>query len=95
MISRMMMAEGNLLMLNEPTDHLDLESITALNNSLINFPGNIIVTTHDHHFAQTVGNRIIEITPNGVIDQLKTLDEYFADEQITALRKEMNDAVLV
>lgn len=86
MISRMMMAEANVLMLDEPTNHLDLESITAFNNALINFPGTVIVTTHDHQFAQTVANRIIEIGPNGMIDSLKTLDEYYADEGIKAQR---------
>jgi ATPase subunit of ABC transporter with duplicated ATPase domains len=90
MISRMMMAGGNLLMLDEPTNHLDLESITALNNALINFPGNIIFTSHDHQFVQTVANRIIEISPNGMIDQLKTLDDYLADEKITTMRKELH-----
>jgi len=89
MVSKMMMKEANFLMLDEPTNHLDLESITAFNNSLINFPGTVLFTTHDHHFAQTVANRIIELTPKGTIDKLKTLDEYLADKQIKELRKEM------
>ena len=89
MISRMMMKEGNLLMLNEPTNHLDLESITAFNNALINFPGNMIFTSHDHQFVQTVANRIIELTPSGIIDRLKTFDEYLEDADIKAAREEM------
>ena len=93
MISRMMMAGGNLLLLDEPTNHLDLESITALNNALINFPGNVIFTSHDHQFVETVANRIIEISPNGMIDQLKTLDEYLADDKIAGMRKELNTEV--
>jgi ATPase subunit of ABC transporter with duplicated ATPase domains len=89
MISRMMLTQGNLLMLDEPTNHLDLESITALNNALINYDGTVVFTSHDHQFIQTVANRVIEITPNGMIDQLKTLDEYLADERIKGLREEM------
>ncbi|MBT8231488.1 MAG: ABC-F family ATP-binding cassette domain-containing protein, partial [Saprospiraceae bacterium] len=95
MISRMMLNQGNLLMLDEPTNHLDLESITALNNALINYAGTVIFTSHDHQFVQTVANRIIEITPNGMIDQLKTLDEYLVDERIKGLREEMYQGVLV
>ncbi len=93
MLSRMMMAEANVLMLDEPTNHLDMESIIALNNALINFNGNIIFSTHDHHFAQTVANRIIEITPTGMIDQLKTLDAYLEDPEIKGMRTLMYDAV--
>ena len=89
MISRMMMKQANLLLIDEPTSHLDLESITAFNNALINFAGTMLFTTHDHHFMQTVANRIIEITPNGVIDKLKTIDEYLADPVIKEQRKEM------
>ncbi|NND07163.1 MAG: ATP-binding cassette domain-containing protein [Saprospiraceae bacterium] len=89
MISRMMMAEANLIMLDEPTNHLDLESITAFNNALINYQGTLLFSSHDHQFIQTVANRIIELTPNGIIDQLKTLDEYLADQQIQELRTEM------
>ncbi|MDH3651949.1 MAG: ATP-binding cassette domain-containing protein [Saprospiraceae bacterium] len=95
MISRMMMAEGNFLLLNEPTNHLDLESIIAFNNALVSFPGNVIFTSHDHQFIQTVANRIIEITPNGIIDRLKTLDEYLADPGIKEARQELYNAVLV
>lgn len=90
MISRMMMKQANLLMLDEPTNHLDLESIIAFNNALIKFPGTIIFTSHDHQFVQTVANRIIEITPAGIIDRLKSLDDYLADEQIHAKREQMH-----
>jgi ATPase subunit of ABC transporter with duplicated ATPase domains len=89
MVSRMMMKQANLLMLDEPTNHLDLESITAFNNSLINYSGTILFTTHDLHFMQTVANRIIEITPNGILDKLKTIEEYLADPVIKEQRKEM------
>ncbi len=95
MISRMMMKEANLLMIDEPTNHLDLESITAFNNALINFTGTVLFTTHDHHFAQTVANRIIEITPNGVLDKLKTIDEYLSDEAIKADRLSRYTPVMV
>lgn len=89
MLSRMMMAKGNLLLLDEPTNHLDLETITALNNSMINFNGNIIFTSHDHTFTQSVANRIIEIGPKGYIDSLKTFDEYMADAGIAEKRADI------
>lgn len=89
MLSKMMLAEANFLMLDEPTNHLDLESITALNNSLINFPGTVLFTSHDHEFVQTVANRIIEIGPNGYIDRMKTYDEYVADDKIAELRAQL------
>ncbi|WDF66568.1 ABC-F family ATP-binding cassette domain-containing protein [Flavobacterium sp. KACC 22763] len=89
MLSRMMMERANVLMLDEPTNHLDLESITAFNNSLKNFKGSVIFTTHDHEFAQTVGNRIVELTPNGVIDRYMTFDEYLDDDKIQEQRKKM------
>ncbi|WP_396138391.1 ABC-F family ATP-binding cassette domain-containing protein [Flavobacterium sp.] len=89
MLSRMMMIRANVLMLDEPTNHLDLESITAFNNSLNNFKGSILFTTHDHEFAQTVGNRILELTPNGSIDRYMTFDEYLEDEKIKELRQKM------
>ncbi|RZJ50282.1 MAG: ATP-binding cassette domain-containing protein [Flavobacterium sp.] len=89
MLSRMMMERANILMLDEPTNHLDLESITAFNNSLKNFKGSVIFTTHDHEFAQTVGNRVVELTPNGVIDRYMTFDEYLDDEKIQEQRKKM------
>ena len=89
MLSRMMMIRANVLMLDEPTNHLDLESITAFNNSLKNFKGSVLFTTHDHEFAQTVANRVLEITPNGVIDRYMTFDEYLEDEKIQEMRKKM------
>ena len=89
MLSRMMMQRANVLMIDEPTNHLDLESITAFNNSLKNFKGSIIFTTHDHEFAQTVGNRVIELTPKGVIDRYMTFDEYLDDEKVQELRVKM------
>jgi ATPase subunit of ABC transporter with duplicated ATPase domains len=89
MLSRMMMLRANVLMLDEPTNHLDLESITAFNNSLKNFKGSVLFTTHDHEFAQTVANRVLEITPNGVIDRYMTFDEYLDDEKIQEQRKKM------
>ncbi|WP_339753520.1 ABC-F family ATP-binding cassette domain-containing protein [uncultured Winogradskyella sp.] len=89
MLSRMMMVRANVLMLDEPTNHLDLESITAFNNSLKNFKGTILFTTHDHEFAQTVGNRIIELTPSGVIDRYMTFDEYMSDKKIKEQREKM------
>jgi ATPase subunit of ABC transporter with duplicated ATPase domains len=78
MISRMMLAGANLLILDEPTNHLDLESITAFNNALIDFPGTVLFTSHDHEFTQTVANRIVELTPNGCIDKLSSYDEYIS-----------------
>ena len=76
MLSQMMLAGSNVLLLDPPTNHLDLESITALNNGLIDFKGNVLFTSHDHQFIQTIANRIIEITPDGVIDRMSTFDEY-------------------
>ena len=89
MLSRMMMIRANVLMLDEPTNHLDLESITAFNNSLKNFKGSVLFTTHDHEFAQTVANRVLELTPNGAIDRYMTFDEYLDDDKIKELRKKM------
>ena len=89
MLSRMMMLRANVLMLDEPTNHLDLESITAFNNSLKNFKGTILLTTHDHEFVNTVANRIIELTPNGVIDRYLSFDEYMSDKSIKAQREKM------
>ena len=92
MLSRMMMLRANVLMLNEPTNHLDLESITAFNNSLKNFKGTVLFTTHDHEFSQTVANRIIELTPSGIIDRYMTFDEYMDDKNIQELRENMYSA---
>jgi len=82
MISRMMQPGANLLIVDEPTNHLDLESIQSFNNALKDFPGQILFTTHDHEFAQTVANRIIEIGPNGFMDKLMTYDEYVENEKL-------------
>lgn len=89
MLSRMMLSGANVLLFDEPTNHLDLESITSLNNGLINFKGTILFVSHDHQFVQTVANRIIEITPKGIIDRQMSYDEYLESEDISALRKEM------
>jgi len=89
MLSRMMMIRANVLMLDEPTNHLDLESITAFNNSLKNFKGTVLFTTHDHEFAQTLANRVIELTPGGVIDRYLSFDEYMSDKNIREQREKM------
>ena len=89
MLSRMMLSGANFLMLDEPTNHLDLESITAFNNSLSEFPGCVLFTTHDHEFAQTIANRIIEIGPKGIIDKLMTYDEYIASPLVYEQRKKL------
>ena len=89
MISRMMLAQANLLILDDPTNHLDLESITAFNNALRDFPGTILFTSHDHTFTQTIANRVIEITPDGYMDKATTYDEYVSDERIAAQREQL------
>ena len=89
MISRMMMKKANVLILDEPTNHLDLESITAFNNSLSRFKGTVLFSTHDHQFAQTIANRVVELTPNGVIDRQMKFDEYMSDNKIKDLRNSM------
>ena len=89
MLSRMMLSNANVLMFDEPTNHLDLESITALNNSLINFPEVILFTSHDHKFVSTVANRIVEFTPNGIIDRVMGFEEYLENADINALREQM------
>ncbi|WP_340198487.1 ABC-F family ATP-binding cassette domain-containing protein [Ascidiimonas sp. W6] len=94
MLSRMMMTRANVLLLDEPTNHLDLESITTFNNSLKNFKGTVIFTTHDHEFAQTVANRIIEITPNGVIDRYLTFDDYMTEASIKEQRMKMYEVTV-
>ncbi|XEC95488.1 ABC-F family ATP-binding cassette domain-containing protein [Paenibacillus tarimensis] len=92
MLSKMMLSGANVLMFDEPTNHLDLESITALNNGLIDFDGTMLFTSHDHQFIQTIANRIVEITPTGVIDRLMTYDEYLESPEIKALREKMYPA---
>ncbi|RKD26722.1 ABC transporter ATP-binding protein [Ammoniphilus oxalaticus] len=89
MLSRMMLSGSNVLILDEPTNHLDLESITSLNNGMIEFDGTALFVSHDHQFTQTVANRIIEITPNGLIDRMTSYDEYLASEEIQQLREKM------
>lgn len=89
MLSKMMLAKGNLLMMDEPTNHLDLESITALNNALVEFQGTLMFTSHDHELVNTVANRIIEITPNGMIDKMMPYDEYLKDQKILSLQEEL------
>lgn len=87
MLSRMMLQNGNVLILDEPTNHLDLESITAFNNSLKDFKGTVLFTSHDHEFVQTVANRIIELTPGGIIDKAMNYDEYLESPEIKTLRE--------
>ena len=89
MISKMMLQDANALILDTPTNHLDLESIQAFNNNLIKYPGNIFMSSHDHEFIQSVCNRIIELTPNGIIDKLMDYDDYIIDEKVQALREKM------
>ena len=89
MFSRMMLQKANVLLLDEPTNHLDLESITTLNNSLNNFKGNILLSSHDHELLGTVCNRIIELTPKGIIDRDMTYDEYLSDKKIKELQEQM------
>ena len=89
MLSRMMMLRSNVIMFDEPTSHLDLESITALNNSIKKFNGNVILSTHDFEFAKSVGDRIIELTPNGLIDRFSTFDSYIIDKKVKDLRDKL------
>ena len=89
MVSRMMLQNPNLVILDEPTNHLDLESIQSFNESMINFKGVVLLTSHDHTFMQSVANRVIELTPKGIIDRLMTFDEYIADERVKAMREDM------
>ncbi len=94
MLSRMMMQKGNVLLMDEPTNHLDLESITALNNGIKDFKGTVLFTTRDHALANTVADRILELTPNGLIDREMSFDEYMTNERVKALRAEMYGGVL-
>ena len=89
MLSRMMLQNPNLIVLDQPTNHLDLESIQSFNDGCIAFPGVVLLTSHDHTFMQTVANRIVELTPKGIIDRLTTFDDYLQDERVKALRQEM------
>ena len=89
MIAKMMMTDANTLILDSPTNHLDLESIQAFNNTLQAFKGNVLMSSHDHEFIQTVCNRVIELTPNGIIDKIMDFDDYIVDERVLALREKM------
>ena len=89
MLSKMMLSGANALILDDPTNHLDLESITSLNNALINFSEVVLFSSHDHQFIDTVANRIIEITPSGIIDRPMTFDEYIENEDVRKLRDEL------
>lgn len=89
MIARMMLKNANTMVLDSPTNHLDLESIQAFNNTLQNFKGNILLASHDHEFIQTICNRIIELTPNGIIDKMMDYDDYITDERVAATRERL------
>jgi ATPase subunit of ABC transporter with duplicated ATPase domains len=89
MISRMMLTDANCIILDTPTNHLDLESIQAFNNTLQSFKGNILFSSHDHEFIQTVANRIIELTPNGIIDRIMEYDDYITDPMVAELREKL------
>lgn len=93
MLSKMMLSGANCLLLDEPTNHLDLESIESLNNGLIDVKAPVLFTSHDHQFVQTVANRIIEITPAGILDKLMTYDEFLTDARVKAQREELYEAV--
>ena len=92
MIARMMLTNANCLVLDSPTNHLDLESIQAFNNTLQNYPGIVMMSSHDHEFIQTVCNRIIELTPNGIIDKMMDYDDYVTDEKVAAARERLYPA---
>ena len=89
MLSKMMLQNPNVLILDEPTNHLDLESIISFNDNMVAYNSNLLMTTHDHQFMQTVCNRIIELTPKGIIDKLMTYDEYLTDELVKTTREEL------
>lgn len=88
MLSRMMLQQANCMIFDEPTSHLDLEAISALNDGLIEYTGVLLFNSHDHQFVDTIANRIIEFTPNGVIDRMTKFEDYYSDETIKALRDE-------
>ncbi len=94
MLSRMMMLKGNVLTFDEPTNHLDLESITALNNGMKDFRGTILFTTRDHALAESIADRVLELTPNGLIDREMGFDDYLNDNRINAQKAEMYGAAL-
>ena len=84
-----MLQSPNCIILDQPTNHLDLESIQSFNEGCVNFPGIVLLTSHDHTFMETVANRIIELTPKGSIDRLMSFDEYLVDKRVQQLREEM------
>ena len=90
MLSKMMMLGSNVLLMDEPTNHLDMESITSVNNGLIKFPGVVLFTSQDHQFIQTIANRIIEFTPNGMIDKVTTYDEYLDSDEMARKRQALS-----
>jgi ATPase subunit of ABC transporter with duplicated ATPase domains len=89
MLSRMMLQNPNVILLDQPTDHLDLESIQSFNEQCTDYKSVVLLSSHDHTFMQTVANRVIELTPKGVIDRLMTFDEYLADERVKSIKAEM------
>jgi ATPase subunit of ABC transporter with duplicated ATPase domains len=89
MIARMMLANANVMILDTPTNHLDLESIQAFNNSLVRFKGNVLMSSHDHEFIQTICNRVIELTPNGMIDKQMEYDDYISDEKLREQKEKL------
>ncbi len=95
LLSKMMLSGANVLILDEPTNHLDLESITGLNNGLISFKGSLLFVSHDHQFIQSIANRIIEITPYGIIDKEMTFDDYMEDPKVNKLREAMHESLMM
>ena len=89
MLSKLMLSGANVLIMDEPTNHVDLEAITSLNEALVNFPGVVLFNSHDHEFISSIANRIVEITPKGMIDRMMNFDDYLKDEQVRALREDM------
>ncbi len=92
MLSRMMIANSNVLVMDDPTNHLDLESITALNEGLIRFSGSMLFSSHDHQFISSIANRIIEITPGGIMDRMMDFDEYLENDDIQSQVEQMYNA---
>ena len=93
MLSKMMLSGANVLILDEPTNHLDLEAIESLNKALMAFPGIVLFNSHDHEFVSSIANRIVEITPNGVIDRMMPFDEYVSDEGVKELRRKYYEGI--
>jgi ABC-type multidrug transport system ATPase subunit len=89
MLSKLMLSGANCITMDDPTNHLDLEAIQSLNEGLIAFPGVLLFSSHDHEFIQSIANRIVEITPNGIIDRMMSFDDYITDPQVTELRKKL------